>query len=364
MDVELPPDLKFRFQLNKQLLASISMDNPNDKRVAFKIKTTAPKKYVVRPSSGVVEPRSSMAIQVIMQAQKEHPPDFQNCKDKFMVQTTVLADSEQLDKETFNKDLRKDLKEHRLKVARGAGGGGAGGGGSGGRCVADGCRAGAPTPCPVGLDAGPFYSRGRPVHGGTRRRVRRSLVAADRTGVEPSGLCGRAGRTSAGCPFCGRGVEWWPCCPAFSNLAWQPQLHPCLTSRAPCTTNQNAQQVVLEGPAAPPSPVPEANENDDESAHRAAAATAAAAGSDGVEARPRSTASDASAETLALKAQLDKALRDRDDLRRQLDMQQLQSASSKGRSSSQDTAQRSKISIIPIILAAILAFIVGHYLKH
>lgn len=244
MDIELPPDLKFRFQLNKQLLASISMNNPNDKRVAFKIKTTAPKKYVVRPSSGVVEPRASLAIQVIMQAQKEHPPDFQNCKDKFMVQTTVLADSEQLDKETFNKDLRKDLKEHRLKV-------------------------------------------------------------------------------------------------------------------------------VLEGPAAPPSPVPEANENDDESAHRAAAATAAAAASDGAgaaEARPRSsltTASDASAETSALKAQLEKALRDRDDARRQLDMLQLQSASSKGRSAAaQDTAQRSKISIIPIILVAILAFIVGHYLKH
>lgn len=114
--LEVPAGLNFRFQLNKQLLASISMNNPSDKRVGFKIKTTAPKKYVVRPSSGVVEPRSSMAVQVIMQAQKEYPADFQNCKDKFMVQTTAMSSDEQLDKETFNKDVRKELKEHRLKV--------------------------------------------------------------------------------------------------------------------------------------------------------------------------------------------------------------------------------------------------------
>lgn len=62
-----PSDLRFRFQLNKQLLATITVNNPNGQRVAFKIKTTAPKKYVVRPSSGVVEPRSNQSVQVIMQ---------------------------------------------------------------------------------------------------------------------------------------------------------------------------------------------------------------------------------------------------------------------------------------------------------
>lgn len=62
-----PSDLRFRFQVNKQLLASITINNPGSQRVAFKIKTTAPKKYVVRPSSGVVEPRSYVSVQVIMQ---------------------------------------------------------------------------------------------------------------------------------------------------------------------------------------------------------------------------------------------------------------------------------------------------------
>ncbi|KXZ44236.1 hypothetical protein GPECTOR_70g466 [Gonium pectorale] len=116
-DVEVSPsDLRFRFQLNKQLLATITINNPNGQRVAFKIKTTAPKKYVVRPSSGVVEPRSNVSVQVIMQAQKEYSPEFANCKDKFMVQTTVLSETEQIEKDTFNKDVRKDLKEYRLRV--------------------------------------------------------------------------------------------------------------------------------------------------------------------------------------------------------------------------------------------------------
>ena len=76
-----PSDLKFRFQLNKQLLGNININNTTDKRVAFKIKTTAPKKYVVRPSSGVTDLKSSASVQVIMQAQKDYPLDFQASPD-------------------------------------------------------------------------------------------------------------------------------------------------------------------------------------------------------------------------------------------------------------------------------------------
>lgn len=64
-DAEITPsELKFRFQLNKQLPTAISIHNPGGDRLAFKVKTTTPKKYVVRPSSGVVEPRSTASVQV------------------------------------------------------------------------------------------------------------------------------------------------------------------------------------------------------------------------------------------------------------------------------------------------------------
>lgn len=59
-----PADLKFKFVLNKQLLATIVITNNTDSRLAYKIKTTAPKKYVVRPSSGIAEPKGPVTIQV------------------------------------------------------------------------------------------------------------------------------------------------------------------------------------------------------------------------------------------------------------------------------------------------------------
>jgi vesicle-associated membrane protein-associated protein A len=40
----------------------MALKNPTDKKIAFKIKTTAPKKYCVRPNCGVVEPKSSVEI--------------------------------------------------------------------------------------------------------------------------------------------------------------------------------------------------------------------------------------------------------------------------------------------------------------
>lgn len=113
-----PAELKFRFQVNKQLPATINIHNPSTTdKLAFKVKTTTPKKYVVRPSSGVAEPNSTVPVQVIMQAQKDFPPDFQNCKDKFLVQTTYLAEGEQVGQDTFKKEVRKEqMKEARLKV--------------------------------------------------------------------------------------------------------------------------------------------------------------------------------------------------------------------------------------------------------
>lgn len=59
-----PPELKFRFELRKNIPVTLSLHNPGDEPVAFKVKTTAPKKYCVRPSSGVVDPKATKDIQV------------------------------------------------------------------------------------------------------------------------------------------------------------------------------------------------------------------------------------------------------------------------------------------------------------
>ena len=36
--------------------ADLKLSNPSKKRICFKVKTTAPKQYCVRPNSGLIEP--------------------------------------------------------------------------------------------------------------------------------------------------------------------------------------------------------------------------------------------------------------------------------------------------------------------
>ena len=88
-----PSELKFRFELRKNIPVTLSLHNPGQERVAFKVKTTSPKKYCVRPSSGIVDPGTTKDVQVIMQAQREYPPTgLQDCKDKFLVQTVKVPE--------------------------------------------------------------------------------------------------------------------------------------------------------------------------------------------------------------------------------------------------------------------------------
>ena len=69
---------------------AMQITNLTKSRVAFKVKTTSPKKYCVRPSHGFIAGNSVKEVQVILQPQKEAPGSYQNCKDKFLVQTAVV----------------------------------------------------------------------------------------------------------------------------------------------------------------------------------------------------------------------------------------------------------------------------------
>ncbi|KAF5731643.1 vesicle-associated protein 1-3 isoform X1 [Tripterygium wilfordii] len=113
-----PSELKFPFELRKQSSCSMVLTNKTDKYVAFKVKTTNPKKYCVRPNSGIVLPGSSCNVTVTMQAQKETPPDMQ-CKDKFLLQSVVAQDgvtAKDITPEMFNREEGKLVEEIKLRV--------------------------------------------------------------------------------------------------------------------------------------------------------------------------------------------------------------------------------------------------------
>lgn len=113
-----PQELKFPFELKKQISCSLQLSNKTDTHVAFKVKTTNPKKYCVRPNTGVVLPRSTCDVIVTMQAQREAPPDLQ-CKDKFLLQSVTAspgATPKDITPEMFNKESGNLIEECKLRV--------------------------------------------------------------------------------------------------------------------------------------------------------------------------------------------------------------------------------------------------------
>ncbi|XP_010538476.1 PREDICTED: vesicle-associated protein 2-1-like [Tarenaya hassleriana] len=113
-----PDELKFIFELEKQSYCDLKVANKTEHYVAFKVKTTSPKKYFVRPNTGVIQPWDSCIIRVTLQAQREYPLDMQ-CKDKFLLQSTIVpphTDVDELPQDTFTKEGGKTY-ECKLKVS-------------------------------------------------------------------------------------------------------------------------------------------------------------------------------------------------------------------------------------------------------
>ncbi|KAL1600279.1 phosphatidylinositol-binding protein scs2 [Nothophoma quercina] len=96
MSVELDPvELGFKRPFQQEVSQTLRLKNPHSDPVAFKVKTTAPKQYCVRPNSGRIEPGRDVEVQILLQAMKEDPAPDAKCRDKFLVQSVlVTADKE------------------------------------------------------------------------------------------------------------------------------------------------------------------------------------------------------------------------------------------------------------------------------
>ena len=55
-------ELTFVGPFTTAVSATMTLKNPSDRKVCFKIKTTAPKRYCVKPNSGVIDPRETVQI--------------------------------------------------------------------------------------------------------------------------------------------------------------------------------------------------------------------------------------------------------------------------------------------------------------
>jgi hypothetical protein len=97
--LEPADSLSFHLQAGTAPQAVLTIRNvADDRQIAFKVKTTRPLRYLVRPNQGLLPPNGSASIMVILQ-QKDcdellrlDPAERQLANDKFLVQSIFVDD--------------------------------------------------------------------------------------------------------------------------------------------------------------------------------------------------------------------------------------------------------------------------------
>ncbi|TPX14002.1 uncharacterized protein E0L32_005702 [Thyridium curvatum] len=141
MSVEIDPqELGFRRPFTVEVSQILRIKNPNTTPVAFKVKTTAPKQYCVRPNSGRIEPGRDVEVTgmicpvvselrtvaqavangppVLLQAMKQDPALDVKCRDKFLVQSVpITGDKEFVSiQEIWDGVAKSDVQEKKIRV--------------------------------------------------------------------------------------------------------------------------------------------------------------------------------------------------------------------------------------------------------
>ncbi|XP_022613716.1 vesicle-associated membrane protein-associated protein A [Seriola dumerili] len=108
-----PSDLRFKGPFTDVVTTNLKLKNPSDRRVCFKVKTTAPRRYCVRPNSGVIDAGQAVSISVMLQPFDYDPNE--KSKHKFMVQT-IFAPPNVSDMDALWKDAKPDdLMDSKLR---------------------------------------------------------------------------------------------------------------------------------------------------------------------------------------------------------------------------------------------------------
>ncbi|XP_041717427.1 vesicle-associated membrane protein-associated protein A isoform X3 [Coregonus clupeaformis] len=111
--IEPPYDLKFKGPFTNVVTTNLKLKNPSDRKVCFKVKTTAPRRYCVRPNSGMIESGATVTVSVMLQPFDYDPNE--KSKHKFMVQT-IFAPSTATDMDAVWKDAKPDdLMDSKLR---------------------------------------------------------------------------------------------------------------------------------------------------------------------------------------------------------------------------------------------------------
>jgi hypothetical protein len=120
LNIEPDTELVFRGPFKDVVTTILKLSNPSDKKVCFKVKTTAPKRYCVRPNCGLIESGESVNVAVMLQP-FDYKDENENKRHKFLVQSVIptgdIADIQVGDVESLWKSLpdKYPLMDSKLK---------------------------------------------------------------------------------------------------------------------------------------------------------------------------------------------------------------------------------------------------------
>jgi len=111
-----PKELNFPPPLNRVITNILKLHNiSSEYAIAYKVKTTAPQRYCVRPNSGVLPPGETIEVQVLLNYVKDTPTSL-DCKDKFQIQSILLKDPSADLKEVWAKATEDQIIKQKLKA--------------------------------------------------------------------------------------------------------------------------------------------------------------------------------------------------------------------------------------------------------
>ncbi|KAL4717427.1 hypothetical protein ACJJTC_000576 [Scirpophaga incertulas] len=117
LTIEPQNELKFKVDFSglfeQGYTTNMQLKNPSNDTVLFKIKTTAPKKYCVRPNSGVLEPNSKVDIAITPQPVYVDPNE--KYKHKFMVQSVIAPEGKTNIDQVWKEISPDQLMDYKLK---------------------------------------------------------------------------------------------------------------------------------------------------------------------------------------------------------------------------------------------------------
>ena len=108
-------EIIFNYALFGTSTSIIELENITNQVVGFKIKTTAPRKYLVRPSNGTIRAGGSEPVQIILQPLSSDPEKGE-CKDRFLVQAAVVPSEDVLAKDFWTNLDKSQIQDKRLNV--------------------------------------------------------------------------------------------------------------------------------------------------------------------------------------------------------------------------------------------------------